>query len=126
MFRATVSTVTSNLLTGLAIYMSRIQSLISVKNLLLINRSRYCDYFRPVVESGSRKPGCRPAHRIGQDKGVFVYKLITEDSVEEKIMVMQQKKQARADNFYKGGKKEEALLLTADDLTELFQPISGL
>ncbi len=79
-------------------------------------------WWNPAVENQAADR----AHRIGQDKGVFVYELITEDSVEEKIMAMQQKKQARADNFYKGGKKEEALLLTADDLTELFQPISGL
>lgn len=32
------------------------------------------------------------AHRIGQDKKVFVYKAITKDSVEEKILEMQQKK----------------------------------
>ena len=31
-------------------------------------------------------------HRIGQDKKVFVYKAITKDSVEEKILEMQQRK----------------------------------
>ncbi len=31
-------------------------------------------------------------HRIGQDKPVFVYKLITRDSVEEKIVQLQEKK----------------------------------
>ena len=32
------------------------------------------------------------AHRIGQDKSVFVYKFITRDSVEEKILKLQQSK----------------------------------
>ena len=32
------------------------------------------------------------AYRIGQDKPVFVYKLIIEDSVEEKILTLQEQK----------------------------------
>jgi non-specific serine/threonine protein kinase len=32
------------------------------------------------------------AHRIGQDKNVFVYKLITKDTVEEKIVKLQERK----------------------------------
>jgi non-specific serine/threonine protein kinase len=34
------------------------------------------------------------AHRIGQDKPVFVYKIITRDTVEEKILQLQEKKRA--------------------------------
>ena len=41
------------------------------------------------------------AHRIGQDKHVFVYKLITRGSVEEKILDMQQKKKDLVDNIVK-------------------------
>ncbi len=33
-------------------------------------------------------------HRIGQDKPVFVYKLIAQDSVEEKILQLQEHKRA--------------------------------
>jgi SNF2 family DNA or RNA helicase len=39
------------------------------------------------------------AHRIGQDKNVFVYRFITKDSVEEKIVQLQQKKKDLADLF---------------------------
>jgi len=39
------------------------------------------------------------AHRIGQDKNVFVYRFITKDTVEEKIVHLQQKKKDLADLF---------------------------
>jgi SNF2 family DNA or RNA helicase len=39
------------------------------------------------------------AHRIGQDKNVFVYRFITKDTVEEKIVQLQQKKKELADLF---------------------------
>ncbi|NQT27338.1 SNF2 helicase associated domain-containing protein [candidate division KSB1 bacterium] len=39
------------------------------------------------------------AHRIGQDKPVFVYRLITKDSVEEKMLELQRRKKALVDNL---------------------------
>lgn len=58
-------------------------------------------------------------HRIGQDKPVFVYKLITRDSVEEKILELQDKKKALVEqlittesSFFKS--------LTAEDVSVLF------
>ncbi len=57
------------------------------------------------------------AHRIGQDKGVFVYRFITKDSIEEKILQLQLKKKALADAFIKpqsfisGMSKEELVQL---------------
>ena len=38
--------------------------------------------------------------RICKDKPVFVYKLITENTVEEKILGMQERKKALADGVY--------------------------
>lgn len=58
-------------------------------------------------------------HRIGQDKPVFVYKLITRDSVEEKIIQLQEKKKALVSqlittesSFFKS--------LTSEDIDVLF------
>lgn len=39
------------------------------------------------------------AHRIGQDKKVFVYRFISENTVEEKIQKLQDRKSALADEF---------------------------
>ena len=55
------------------------------------------------------------AHRIGQTRAVQVYKLIARDTVEEKILHMQERKQALADTVIHEG---EGLLsgMTADEL----------
>jgi non-specific serine/threonine protein kinase len=59
------------------------------------------------------------AHRIGQDKPVFVYKIITRDTVEEKILQLQERKRALVKSiiateasFFKS--------LTKDDVKSLF------
>ncbi|WP_340121418.1 SNF2-related protein [Methylobacter svalbardensis] len=79
----------------------------------------YDPWWNPAAESQAADR----VHRIGQDKPVFVYKLITENTVEEKIIAMQDKKRALAEGIYKGGEKEESLKLTAEDLTALFEPL---
>jgi non-specific serine/threonine protein kinase len=60
------------------------------------------------------------AHRIGQDKPVFVYKIITRDTVEEKILQLQEKKRALVKNII----SNEASFfksLTKDDVKALFE-----
>lgn len=43
------------------------------------------------------------AHRIGQDKKVIAYKFITSGTIEEKMLVLQQRKQSLSDNFLPTG-----------------------
>ena len=59
------------------------------------------------------------AHRIGQDKPVFIYKLITRDTVEEKILQLQEKKRALVQSLVT---TEAGFLksLTRDDVSVLF------
>jgi SNF2 family DNA or RNA helicase len=79
----------------------------------------YDPWWNPAAESQAADR----AHRIGQDKPVFVYKLITENTVEEKIIAMQERKRALAESIYKDGAKGESLKLTAEDLNSLFDPL---
>ena len=57
------------------------------------------------------------AHRIGQDKPVFVHHLIAENTVEVAIQTMQRRKQALADALFEGTRGPFAL--TEDDLRAL-------
>ncbi|MFP4080687.1 MAG: SNF2-related protein [Ectothiorhodospira sp.] len=61
----------------------------------------YDPWWNPAVEAQATDR----AHRIGQDKPVFVYKLITENTVEEKILAMQAHKQQLADRVYRTGER---------------------
>ncbi|PKO14303.1 MAG: serine/threonine protein kinase [Chloroflexi bacterium HGW-Chloroflexi-10] len=59
------------------------------------------------------------AHRIGQDKPVFVYKYIIRDSIEEKILKLQEKKKDLVDQLI----SEESSFfksITTDDVKVLF------
>ncbi len=58
------------------------------------------------------------AHRIGQTKVVSVYKLIVKDSIEEKIVRMQQEKADLADAIL-SGENGNVVNMTKDDLLQL-------
>jgi SNF2 family DNA or RNA helicase len=82
----------------------------------------YDPWWNPAVESQAADR----AHRIGQEKPVFVYKLITENTVEEKIINMQDRKRSLADGVYDGENKEATFKLTSEDLRQLFEPLGSL
>ncbi|MDA3890329.1 MAG: SNF2-related protein [Salinivirgaceae bacterium] len=59
------------------------------------------------------------AHRIGQDKKVFVYRFISSDSIEEKIVRLQEKKSELADIFINSNNPFKAL--SPEKIKELFE-----
>lgn len=75
-------------------------------------------WWNPAVEQQATDR----AYRIGQDKPVFVYKLVAADTVEERIQQLQTQKQALADALFDATGK--AVLPTdADQLLGLLGPV---
>ena len=77
----------------------------------------YDPWWNPAVESQATDR----AHRMGQKNPVFVYKLLTEGTVESKIVNMQKNKRKLADSLFdiEGNTK----LPDAESLQGLFEPL---
>jgi superfamily II DNA or RNA helicase len=78
----------------------------------------YDPWWNPAVENQASGR----AHRIGQDKPVFVYKLIVSGSVEEKIAALQASKAALARGVLEND-ANASLPLTSEDIQALFEPM---
>ncbi len=76
----------------------------------------YDPWWNPAAESQATDR----AHRIGQDKPVFVYKLITQGTIEEKILQLQAGKQALLGQLF--GESKDSSRLDAADVRALFEP----
>ena len=76
----------------------------------------YDPWWNPAVENQASDR----AHRIGQTKPVFIYKLVASNTVEEKIMAMQQYKQQLADQTINQSEATPLKGLSADDILSLF------
>lgn len=77
----------------------------------------YDPWWNPAVENQATDR----AHRIGQTKAVFVYKLIVENTIEQKILEMQKKKQALQDGIYDSDKQQDDIKFSGNELLDLLQ-----
>lgn len=77
----------------------------------------YDPWWNPAVENQATDR----AYRIGQDKPVFVYKLVTIGTVEEKILDMQRHKASLFTGVF-GGNVTRGGAITSTDLEALFEP----
>lgn len=75
----------------------------------------YDPWWNPAVEAQA----VDRAHRIGQTKAISVYRLITEDSIEEKILALKARKSKLIDSLITDNRMS-SLDLTLEDLETLF------
>ncbi|WP_027801735.1 DEAD/DEAH box helicase [Paraburkholderia dilworthii] len=81
----------------------------------------YDPWWNPAAENQATDR----AHRLGQDKPVFVYKLIAAGSIEEKIVELQEQKAGLADSILSED-AAGAAKFSDDDLDALFAPMPDL
>ena len=77
----------------------------------------YDPWWNPAVENQATDR----AYRIGQNKAVFVYKLIVENTIEQKILELQKKKQIIQDGIYDEDKQQKDIKFGGDELMELLK-----
>lgn len=77
-------------------------------------------WWNPAVE----QQATARAHRIGQDQPVFVYKLVVEGSIEERMLALQERKSALAEGVL-GTDDADTAKFSPDDLRGLLAPLDG-
>ncbi|HWZ48134.1 MAG TPA: DEAD/DEAH box helicase, partial [Herbaspirillum sp.] len=75
-------------------------------------------WWNPAVE----EQATARAHRLGQDQAVFVYKLMIEGSIEERMLELQARKAALAEGVL-GNDSATALKFNSEDLQALLAPL---
>ena len=75
-------------------------------------------WWNPAVE----EQATARAHRIGQDQPVFVYKLVAQGSIEERMLALQARKSALAEGVL-GHDVAGEVKFSAEDLRGLLAPL---
>ncbi|MEY3995883.1 MAG: hypothetical protein RL344_226 [Pseudomonadota bacterium] len=80
----------------------------------------YDPWWNPAVENQATDR----AHRIGQKNTVFVYKLVAQGTIEERILALQSRKADLANSIYDGSESRKQPMFTEDDVMELLKPLN--
>ena len=86
---------------------------------LNLTAAEYVIHFDPWWNVAAENQASDRAHRIGQKNTVQVFKLIMRNSIEEKILKMQERKQDMADIFVEGATGSFASL-SKEEIMDLF------
>lgn len=86
---------------------------------LNLTKADYVFIIDPWWNPAAENQAVSRAHRIGQDKQVFVYRFITENSIEEKIQLLKERKTSLADKFINSNNPFKEI--TKEDILELFK-----
>ncbi|MBD3892844.1 DEAD/DEAH box helicase [Hydrogenophaga sp.] len=79
----------------------------------------YDPWWNPAVENQATDR----AHRIGQQHSVWVLKLVAQGTIEERILALQERKAALANEVYSGSAARREPLFAESDLAELLKPL---
>ncbi|MEN8117645.1 MAG: DEAD/DEAH box helicase [Bacteroidota bacterium] len=86
---------------------------------LNLTEADYVFIIDPWWNPAAENQAINRAHRIGQDKNVFVYRFITENSIEEKIQKLKDRKSSLADKFIDSNNPYQEI--TKEEIVELFK-----
>jgi SNF2 family DNA or RNA helicase len=86
---------------------------------LNLTEADYVFIIDPWWNPAAENQAINRAHRIGQDKHVFVYRFITENSIEEKIQQLKERKSSLADKFINSNNPFQKI--TKEEIVTLFK-----
>ncbi len=86
---------------------------------LNLTEADYVFIIDPWWNPAAENQAINRAHRIGQDKHVFVYRFITENSIEEKIQQLQEHKSLLAEKFINSNNPFQKI--TKEEIVSLFK-----
>jgi SNF2 family DNA or RNA helicase len=81
----------------------------------------YDPWWNPAVENQATDR----AHRIGQTQSVWVIKLVAQGTIEERILALQERKAALANDVYSGATARREPMFGESDLAELLKPLGA-